>query len=55
VLLLVAALLLLGTVLGTVAHVSLPVTLLAAGAIALWLAIFAARERHGRRRRTSAH
>ncbi|MDQ0789346.1 nucleoside recognition membrane protein YjiH [Streptomyces sp. B3I7] len=54
-LLLVAALLLLGTVLGTVAHVPLPVTLLAAGAIALWLAIFAARERYGRGRHTSAH
>ncbi|WP_030380170.1 MULTISPECIES: hypothetical protein [unclassified Streptomyces] len=54
-LLLVAALLLLGTVLGTVAHAPLPVTLVAAGVIALWLAVFAVRERYGRRRHTSAH
>jgi hypothetical protein len=52
-LLLVAALLLLGTVLGTVAHAPLSVSLLAGGAIALWLAVFAVRERYGRRR-TSA-
>ncbi|MGW1160643.1 hypothetical protein ACWD48_20980 [Streptomyces sp. NPDC002519] len=54
-LILVAALLLLGTVLGTVAHAPLPVTLVAATVIAVWLVIFAVRERHGRRRHTSAH
>ncbi|MGW1256746.1 hypothetical protein ACWD5Q_16615 [Streptomyces sp. NPDC002513] len=54
-LILVAALLLLGTVLGTVAHAPLPVTLVAAAVIAVWLVIFAVRERHGRRRHTSAH
>ncbi|MEU6368159.1 hypothetical protein ABZ876_21040 [Streptomyces sp. NPDC046931] len=52
---LVAALLLLGTVLGTVAHAPLPVTLVAAAGIAVWLVIFAVRERHARRRHTSAH
>ncbi|MBW8700668.1 hypothetical protein MBT84_13790 [Streptomyces sp. MBT84] len=52
---LVAALLLLGMVMGTVAHTSLPVTLVAAGVIAVWLVVFAIRERHGRRRQTSAH
>jgi dethiobiotin synthetase len=50
---LVAALMLLGVVLGTVAHAPLAVTALVAAGIALWLGIFAARERHGRR--TSAH
>ncbi|MDX3264452.1 hypothetical protein PV336_35520 [Streptomyces sp. MI02-2A] len=52
---LVAALLLLGMVMGTVAHTPLPVTLVAAGVIAVWLVVFAIRERHGRRRQTSAH
>ncbi|MFI9648049.1 hypothetical protein ACIHAA_17370 [Streptomyces sp. NPDC052040] len=52
---LVAALLLLGTVLGVVAQVPLPVTLALAAFIAAWLVIFAIRERHGRRRQTSAH
>jgi hypothetical protein len=52
---LVAALLLLGTVLGTVAHAPLSFTLVAAAVIAVWLVAFAVRERHGRRRQTSAH
>jgi nucleoside recognition membrane protein YjiH len=51
---LVAALLLMGTVLGTVAHAPLSFTLVVAGVIALWLAVFAARERYGRRSRTPA-
>ncbi|MHB9858896.1 hypothetical protein [Streptomyces sp. YIM S03343] len=52
---LVAALMLLGIVLGAVAH--MPLTVSAAGAvvIAAWLGIFALRERHARRRRTPAH
>ncbi|MFF0159753.1 hypothetical protein ACFYRY_19785 [Streptomyces sp. NPDC005263] len=52
---LVAALLLLGVVMGTVAHAPLSFTLVAAAVIAAWLGIFAIRERHGRRRGTSAH
>ncbi|MEV6678868.1 hypothetical protein AB0N09_18715 [Streptomyces erythrochromogenes] len=44
-LLLVGALLVLGVVLGGVAHVPAPVSLVAGLAIALWLALFAARER----------
>jgi hypothetical protein len=51
---LVAALLLLGVVMGTVAHAPLSFTLVAAAVIAVWLGIFAIRERHGRRRGTSA-
>ncbi|MEU1052720.1 hypothetical protein [Streptomyces sp. NPDC005876] len=51
---LVAALLLLGLVLGTVAHAPPGFTLAAAAVIAVWLAVFALRERHGRRR-DSAH
>ncbi|WP_328774460.1 hypothetical protein [Streptomyces sp. NBC_00286] len=47
---LVAALLLLGVVLGTVAHAPLPFTLVAAAVIGAWLAVFAVRERHSRRR-----
>ena len=47
---LVAALLLLGVVLGTVAHAPLPFILVAAAVIGVWLAVFAARERHSRRR-----
>ncbi|MFS8201901.1 hypothetical protein ACLVWQ_24795 [Streptomyces sp. CWNU-52B] len=50
---LVAALLLLGVVLGTVAHAPLPFTVVAAAVIGVWLLVFAIRERHGRRRETS--
>ncbi|BCL27541.1 hypothetical protein ACFFS2_32025 [Streptomyces aurantiacus] len=50
---LVAALLLLGVVLGTVAHAPLSFTVVAAVVIGVWLAVFAIRERHGRRRETS--
>ncbi|MER5210639.1 hypothetical protein ABT063_08680 [Streptomyces sp. NPDC002838] len=46
---LVAALLMLGVVLGTVAHAPLGFTAVAAAVIAVWLGIFAIRERHGRR------
>ncbi|MFI6686990.1 hypothetical protein [Streptomyces sp. NPDC050485] len=46
----VAALLLLGVVLGSAAHLPLPVTLAAGGAIALWLLIFVARERLSNRK-----
>ncbi|MBP2051910.1 Flp pilus assembly protein TadB [Streptomyces griseochromogenes] len=52
---LVAALMLLGVVLGTVAHAPLGVTATVAAVIAVWLGIFAIRERQGRRRRTSAN
>ncbi|MEV2217199.1 hypothetical protein AB0H86_38245 [Streptomyces sp. NPDC050997] len=52
---LVAALLLLGVVMGTVAHAPLSFTLIAAAVIAAWLGVFAIRERHGRRRGTSAN
>ncbi|MFI7504929.1 hypothetical protein ACIBVL_41965 [Streptomyces sp. NPDC049687] len=52
---LVAALLLLGVVMGTVAHAPLSFTLVAAAVIAVWLGIFALRERHARRSRTSTH
>ncbi|MFF6804237.1 hypothetical protein [Streptomyces sp. NPDC012616] len=51
---LVAALLLFGVVLGTVAHAPFAFTLVAGVMIAAWLGIFALRERHGRRR-SSAH
>ncbi|MDN3295998.1 hypothetical protein QWM81_18445 [Streptomyces ficellus] len=44
----VAALLMLGVLLGTVAHVPVPVSLVAAIAIAAWLAIFTIRERQHR-------
>nr|WP_281399392.1 hypothetical protein [Streptomyces flaveus] len=47
---LVAALLLLGVVLGTVAHAPLSFTLVATAVIGVWLAVFAAREHHSRRR-----
>lgn len=50
-LVLVAALLLLGIALGAVAHLPLPVSLAAATVIGCWLLIFAARERHARRTR----
>ncbi|MEU6444528.1 hypothetical protein [Streptomyces sp. NPDC047046] len=45
-LVLVAALLLLGVVLGAVAHVPVTVSLLAGAAIGAWLVVFAVRERH---------
>ncbi|MFI1565602.1 hypothetical protein ACH4ZX_21560 [Streptomyces sp. NPDC020490] len=51
---LVAAFMLLGVVLGTVAHAPLTVSAVAAAGIAVWLGVFAVRERHNRRR-TSAH
>jgi Flp pilus assembly protein TadB len=54
-LILVAALLLLGVVMGTVAHAPLSFTLVAAAVIGVWLAVFAVRERHARRRHTSAN
>ncbi|MET9605876.1 hypothetical protein ABZZ17_12525 [Streptomyces sp. NPDC006512] len=53
---LVAALLVLGVVLGAVAHVPVPVSVVAGTAIAVWLALFAARERlSGRRAGRSGH
>jgi hypothetical protein len=54
VLFIVAALLLLGVVLGTVAHAPLTFSLAAGAVIAVWLGIFAVRER-GHRRHTQAH
>ncbi|MFI1304723.1 hypothetical protein [Streptomyces sioyaensis] len=42
---LVAALLLMGIMLGTAAHLPIPVTLLAAAVIAGWLLVFFLRER----------
>ncbi|MET9257821.1 hypothetical protein ACGFZL_19750 [Streptomyces sp. NPDC048182] len=54
-LVLVFALLLFGVVLGTVAHAPLGVSVALGLVIAVWLAVFALRERHGRRRGTSAH
>ncbi|GAA3493377.1 membrane protein [Streptomyces prasinosporus] len=51
---LVAALLLLGVVLGTVAHAPLPFSVAAGAVIAVWLGAFALRERHDRGRGTSA-
>ncbi|GAB1327435.1 hypothetical protein [Streptomyces sp. NPDC093260] len=50
---LVAALLLFGVTLGTVAHAPLGLSAVAAVVIAVWLGIFALRERHTRRRGTS--
>jgi uncharacterized integral membrane protein len=50
--LLVAALLLLGVLLGAVAHLPVPVSLLAAAVIGGWLLVFALRERHARHRQT---
>lgn len=52
---LVAALLLLGVMLGTVAHAPLTFSVAAGVVIAVWLGVFALRERYGRRRSTSAH
>ncbi|MEU6812254.1 hypothetical protein ABZ920_25405 [Streptomyces sp. NPDC046831] len=51
---LVAALMLFGVVMGTVAHAPLGFSAVAAAVIAVWLTVFAFRERHGRRRGTSA-
>lgn len=48
----VAALLLFGVVIGTVAHAPLSFTAVAAAVIAVWLGVFALRERHARRRGT---
>ncbi|MEJ8645538.1 hypothetical protein WKI68_38575 [Streptomyces sp. MS1.HAVA.3] len=48
---LVGALLVLGVVLGVVAHVPAPVSMVAGLAIAFWLALFAARERLSGHRR----
>lgn len=48
-LVLVAALLLLGILLGAVAHLPLPLTLAAAAVVGAWLLIFAVRERTSRR------
>ncbi|GGY47179.1 hypothetical protein [Streptomyces djakartensis] len=51
----VAALLLLGVLLGTVAHAPLTFSVAAGAVIAAWLGIFALRERHSRRRHPQAH
>ncbi|MFG2951181.1 hypothetical protein [Streptomyces adustus] len=51
---LVAALMLLGVLMGTVAHAPLTFTAAIAAVVAVWLGIFALRELHGRRR-ASAH
>ncbi|MFI6856124.1 hypothetical protein [Streptomyces sp. NPDC050416] len=51
----VAALLLLGFVLGTVAHAPLTFSVATGVVVAVWLGIFAVRERNGRRRHTQAH
>lgn len=51
---LVAALLLFGVVMGTVAHAPLAFTAVAAAVIAVWLGFFALRERHGRHSHPSA-
>ncbi|MFF7332650.1 hypothetical protein [Streptomyces sp. NPDC008150] len=51
---LVAALLLMGVVMGAVAHAPLAFSATAAVVIAVWLGVFALRERHGRRRHTAA-
>ncbi|MEU9924246.1 hypothetical protein AB0H51_23650 [Streptomyces griseoluteus] len=50
---LVAALMLLGVALGTVAHVPVGVSVAVAAVIGVWLVVFAVRERHGRRRTTT--
>ncbi|MER6621204.1 MULTISPECIES: hypothetical protein [unclassified Streptomyces] len=52
---LVAALLLLGVVLGAVVHAPLSFSLVAGAVIVVWLGVFALRERHGRGRRGPAH
>ncbi|MEV0302154.1 hypothetical protein [Streptomyces prasinus] len=48
---LVAALLLMGVVLGTVAHAPLAVSAAGGAVIAVWLTVFALRERHDRTHR----
>ncbi|SDE19514.1 hypothetical protein [Streptomyces prasinopilosus] len=48
---LVAALLLMGVVLGTVAHAPLTVSAAGGVVVAVWLTVFALRERHDRARR----
>lgn len=50
---LVVALLLLGVVMGTVAHAPPPVSLVIAAVVGAWLVVFAVRERHGHHRRTT--
>ncbi|MBZ6175814.1 hypothetical protein KVH24_25115 [Streptomyces olivaceus] len=52
---LVVALLLLGAVLGTVAHAPLTFSVAAGLVIAVWLGVFAVRERYGCRRTTSTN
>ncbi|MEV0324052.1 hypothetical protein ACIBKX_28680 [Streptomyces sp. NPDC050658] len=52
---LVAALLLLGVALGSVAHAPLPVTLVAATVIGAWLLVFAIRERRAQHRSRPGH
>ncbi|GGQ95836.1 hypothetical protein [Streptomyces flaveolus] len=52
---LVVALLLFGAVLGTVAHAPLTVSVALGLVLAVWLGVFAVRERHGRRRSSSVH
>ncbi|WJV51629.1 hypothetical protein [Streptomyces flavofungini] len=47
---LVAALLLLGVAMGTVAHAPLSVSVVLAAVIGVWLVVFALRERHARHR-----
>ncbi|MFF7643845.1 hypothetical protein [Streptomyces canus] len=47
---LVAALLLLGILLGSVAHLPVPVSLVAGAVIGAWLLAFTARRRHVRHR-----
>ncbi|MGW6688012.1 hypothetical protein [Streptomyces sp. NPDC054961] len=49
---LVAAFMLMGILLGTVAHVPTTVSLVATAAISAWLMVFAVRERAGRHHRT---
>ncbi|MEU2673227.1 hypothetical protein [Streptomyces sp. NPDC007164] len=49
---LVVALLLLGVVLGAVAQIPVPLSLVLAAAIGCWLLIFAVRERAGAQRRS---
>jgi membrane protein implicated in regulation of membrane protease activity len=54
VLFLVVALVLLAFVLGSVAYLPLPVTLVVSAVIAVWLAVFAVRERRRRTRTEGA-
>ncbi|MGI5448059.1 hypothetical protein ACQEVM_20330 [Streptomyces sp. CA-243310] len=51
---LVAALMVFGVLLGTVAHVPAPVTLVGTAVIAAWLLIFAVRERTTRHHRSAS-